>query len=156
MQVLPFFWKSSQMRFWPAGFAGLVVAWLPDVHAATWFDMYNPVPADKFTIEVDLDSLRLSGGRPKLLARILFEQPQRGDQENFRLVIASIEVECMSRQISLLRTSFHTDARGLDRPISFERRGTQASSPSARWLPEKAKQVLLQSVCGGLPDATAP
>jgi hypothetical protein len=156
MQGLPFFWSSSEMRLSPAGFAWLVLAWLPGVQAATWFDLYNPVRADKFTIEVDLDSLRLSGARPELLARIRFEQVQRGTQKDFQAVIARIEVNCLNRELFWRRIDFYADTRGTGQPIASERNITQTASSVGRWLPDKAKQVLQQSICGRAADSAEP
>ena len=149
------------MRLSRKGFIWVVLAWLPGLQAATWFDLYNPVRADNFTIQVDLDSLHLSGRLPELLARIRFERRQPGEPNDFQTVIASVEVNCLNRQLFWRHASFyantwHSDTRGMGPPITFERNSTQTAPSAGRWLPDKAKQILQESVCGRVAVSAEP
>ena len=132
------------MRLSPNGFIWVALAWLPGLQAATWFDLYNPVRADNFTIQVDLDSLHLSGRLPELLARIRFERRQPGEPNDFQTVIASVEVDCLNRQLFLRHASFyantlHSDTRGMG-PPSTERRPLAARQGKADLAGKRLRQ----------------
>lgn len=135
------------MQRLPAWLVAAGLTWLPGAQAATWFDLYDPIQTDSFTIQVDLESLRLSGERPELLTRISYQQAQRGPMKDFRVVIAIIEVDCLNRQTFWRRASFYADTGDAARPLSNQRHSPQLAAPTGHWLPEKAKKIIRQSVC---------